>query len=92
MAEGRNPPAEPSVNDLETWLDYQAKQLGTPMWWRELEAVPSIADWCRFTRKIRVSFYVPEVWSRMFPEEGYSVPLAPQSLNRETYLLDRLFY
>ena len=91
-AEVRNPPAKPSINDLKTWLDYQARQLGTPMWWGELEAVPSIADWHRFTRKIRASFYILEVQSRMFPEEGYSAPLAPQSLNREAYLPDRLFY
>ena len=28
----------------------------------------------------------------MFPEEGYSAPLAPQSLNRGAYLLDNLHY
>ena len=75
--EGRNLLAEPSINDLKTWLYYQAKQLGTPMWWRELEAVPGITDQHRFARKIRASFYVLEVWSRMFLEEGYSAPLAP---------------
>ena len=92
MAEGRNPLAKPSINDLKIWLDYQAKQLGTPMWWRELEAVPSITDQHRFAWKIRASFYIPEVRSRMFLEEGYSMPPAPWSLNREAYLLDRLFY
>ena len=33
-----------------------------------------------------------EVQSRMFPEEGYSTPRAPQSLNREAYLPDKLTY
>ena len=47
--EGRNPLAEPSVNDLERWLEYQAKQLGTPMWWGELEAIPGITDPWKFT-------------------------------------------
>ena len=75
--EGKNPLPKPSVNNLETWLEYQAAQLGTPAWWRELEAVPGITDWCKFAQKIRASFYVPEVWSRMFPEEGYSAPPAP---------------
>ena len=92
VAEGRSPLAKPSINDLETWLEYQAKQLGTPMWWGELEAVPGIANLCIFTRKIRASFYVLEVWSRMFLEEGYSMPPAPQSLNREAYLPGRLTY
>ena len=44
VAEEKNPLAEPSVNDLETWLDYQARQLGTPMLWEELEAIPGITD------------------------------------------------
>ena len=80
--DGRNLLAKPSINDLEMWLEYQAKQIGTPMWWRELEAVPGIADWHKFAQKIRASFYVLEVQSRMFLEEGYSMPPAPQSLNR----------
>ena len=62
------------------------------MWWRELKAIPSIADLCRFVQKIRVLFYIPEVWSRMFLEEGYSAPPTPWSLNREAYLPGRLSY
>ena len=89
---GRNPLAEPSINDLEMWLEYQVRQLGTPMWWGELEAIPGIADLHKFARKIRASFYVLEVQSRMFLEEGYSMPLAPQNLNREAYLPDKLAY
>ena len=91
-AEEKNPLAEPSINNLETWLEYQAKQLGPPTWWGELEAIPGIADLHKFTCKIRVLFYIPEVLSRMFPEEGYSMPLAPQSLNREVYPPDKLTY
>ena len=30
------------IEDLETWLVHQAGQLGTPTWWRELEAIPDI--------------------------------------------------
>ena len=62
------------------------------MWWKELEAVPGITDWQKFTRKIQASFYILEVWSRMFPEEGYSAPCTPQSLNRGAYLPDNLVY
>ena len=39
---------EPSIGDLEMWLEFQAGQLGTPMWWEELGAVPGIGDWCKF--------------------------------------------
>ena len=91
-AEGKNPLAKPSMNDLEMWLEYQAEQIGTPMWWRELETVPGITNRWKFAQKIRASFYVLEVWSRMFPEEGYSAPPGPQSLNRGAYLPDNLTY
>ena len=40
---------EPSVGDLETWLEFQAGQLGTPTWWEELAAVPGIEDRHKFT-------------------------------------------
>ena len=59
---------EPSVDDLETWLESQVEQLGTPMWWEELGAVLGIQDQCKFTWKIRASFYVLEVQLRMHPE------------------------
>ena len=91
-AEGENLSAEPSVSDLETWLEYQSTQIGIPRWWKELGAVPGITDQQKFTWKIWASFYIPEVRSRMFPEEGYSVPPAPQSLNRGAYLPDNLAY
>ena len=31
--------AEPSVSNVEMWLEWQAKQLGTPAWWPELKAI-----------------------------------------------------
>ena len=62
------------------------------MWWKELEAVLGITDWRKFARKICTSFYIPEVWSRMFSGEGYSTPPTPQSLNRGAYLPDNLTY
>ena len=77
VAEGENPSVEPTVSDLEAWLEYQSTQIGTPVWWKELEAVPGITDWWKFARKICTSFYILEVWSRMFSGEGYSMPPAP---------------
>ena len=52
---------EPSIDDLEMWLEFLVGQLGTPTWWEELGAMPVIQDQCKFTLKIRVSFYVLEV-------------------------------
>ena len=89
---GKNPSVEPSISNLEAWLEYQSIQIGTPMWWKELEAVPGITDWQKFTRKIWASFYILEVQSRMFSGEGYSVPPTPQSLNRGAFLPDNLTY
>ena len=83
---------ELSVDDLEMWLEFQAGQLGTPAWWEELGAMLGIEDQCKFTQKIRASFYVPEVCLRVSLEQGYTVPPAPQSLNRSTFHLERLTY
>ena len=83
---------EPSVDDLETWLEFQAGQLGTPAWWEELGAIPGIEDWHKFAWKIRASFYVPVVLLRASLEWGYTAPLTPWSLNRSTFLLERLAY
>ena len=68
---------EPSVDDLEMWLEFQAVQLGTPTWWEELAAMPGIEDRCKFARKIRASFYVLEVCLRGAPEWVYTAPPAP---------------
>ena len=76
---------EPTAEDLKTWLEYQAGQLGTPTSWRELEAIPDIENPRKFARKIWVSFYVPEVQSRMNLGQPFSAPLAPRNLNRGAF-------
>ena len=68
---------EPSIDDVETWLGFQAGQLGTPALWEELGAMLGIEDWHKFAWKIRASFYIPEVQLRASPEWGYTAPLAP---------------
>ena len=35
---------EPPVSDMETWLEWQACQLGTPAWWSELTAILGVKD------------------------------------------------
>ena len=81
---------EPSMDDLEMWLEFQAGQLGTPAWWEELGAVPGIEDRCKFAQKITASFYVPEVQLRPSLELGYTAPPAPQVLDRGTFHLESL--
>ena len=83
---------EPSVGDLDTWLEFQVGQPGIPAWWEELGVMLGIKDWCKFAQKIRASFYIPEVWIRASPEQGFTAPLAPQSLNRSAFLPEKLTY
>ena len=92
MTESREPSAKPPIKDLESCLDYQVDQLGTPTWWGELKAIPGMADLCRFTQKIRVSFHIPEIQYRASPSQGYSAPPAPKSLNQGAFISERLQY
>ena len=43
---------EPSVSDVETWLEWQAKLLGTPTWWPELKAIMGVTDPQKLAHKI----------------------------------------
>ena len=92
VTESREPSAKLPIKDLESWLDYQADQLGTPTWWGELKAIPGMADLCRFAQKIRASFHIPEIWYQASPSQGYSTPLAPKSLNQGAFISGRLEY
>ena len=83
---------EPSVSDMETWLEWQANQLGTPAWWTELQAILDIRDPQKLAWKIRALFYIPEVRMRTLLEPGYTVPPAPRSLDRNAFLPDDLSY
>ena len=83
---------EPSASDGETWLEWQANQLGTPAWWMELQAIPGIRDPQKLAWKIRTSFYIPEVRMRTLLEPGYTAPPALRSLNRNAFLPDDLSY
>ena len=77
---------------METWLEWQAKQLGTPTWWMELQAITGIRDPQKLAQKIRASFYIPEVWMRTLLEPGYTVPPTLRSLDRNAFLPDNLSY
>ena len=83
---------EPSVLDVETWLEWQARQLGTPTWWTELKAILQIRNPQELAQKIRVSFYIPEVRMRNLQEPEYTVPPTLRSLDRNAFLPDELSY
>ena len=80
------------VSDVETWLEWQANQMGTSAWWMELQAILGIRDPWKLAWKIRASFYIPKVRMRTLLEPGYTVPPAPRSLDRNTFLPDNLSY
>ena len=69
---GENSPPEPSIVDVETWLDWQACQLDMPCWWTELAAIPEMEDPQKLTQKIWASFLIPEVRSRVFLGQDYA--------------------
>ena len=83
---------DPSMDDLETWLEFQSGQLGTPTWWEELAAVPGIKDRHKFARKITASFYVLEVHLRVSLEQVYTAPPAPWVLDRGTFYPEKFAY
>ena len=83
---------EPSVSDVETWLEWQAQQLGTPTWWSELKAILGVNNPQKLARKIRASFYIPEVRMRAFLEEKYTAPPTPKCLNQNAFFPDELAY
>ena len=69
---------EPSVSNIETWLEWQANQLGTPAWWIELQAILGIRDCQKLAQKIRALFYIPEGRMRTHWHLGTLCPLPPE--------------
>ena len=60
---------EPSIKDIESWLDWRACQMDMPCWWTEVE------DPQKLTLKIQAAFLIPEVKSRVFLGQGYTALL-----------------
>ena len=83
---------EPSLSNVETWLEWQANQLGTPAWWTELQAVPGIRDPQKLAQKIKALLDIPEVRMRTLLEPGYTTPPTPRSLDRNAFLPKYLSY
>ena len=83
-------PSEPSIKDIETWLDWQACQLDMPCWWMELTAIPGWKTHGNLPRRYGPPFLIPEVRSRVFPGQGYTAPPAPKCLTWNMFLPDEL--
>ena len=53
---GRGNWPEPSIRNVEVWLDLQAHLMDTPHWWVELTAIPNVEDPRKLAQKIHASF------------------------------------
>ena len=89
---GNNYPPEPSIKNIEIWLDWQACLMDTPYWWEELITIPEVEDPKKLAQKIRASFSIPAVRCETFPDQGYTVPPAPKCLTRSRFIPDDLTY
>ena len=83
---------EPPVSDMETWLEWQSCQLGTPTWWSELTAIVGVKDPPKLAHEIWASFSIPKVRMRALLRQEYTVPPAPKCLNRNAFLPGKLSY
>ena len=83
---------EPSIKDIETWLDWKARQLDMPCWWGELTAIPGVEDPRKLDWKIQASFLIPAVRNQVFLGQGYTTAPAPKCLTWNVFLLDELSY
>ena len=79
---------EPSIENYEVWLEWQACQVDMPEWWGELVTIPNVGDPKRLAHKIHASFKIPWVRSEALRvSNNYATPSAPKCLQREMFLL-----
>ena len=89
---GGDYPPEPSILDVELWLDWQAQKIDTPCWWREFRAIPGVEDLQKLAQKIQASFSIPKVRGKVFTGQNYTAPPAPRCLNWNAFLPNELSY
>ena len=74
-------PPQPSINNYELWLEWQACQVDMPNWWKELAAIPNMGDPKRLAWKIYATFNVPWVICKTLRDHReYTVPPAPKCI------------
>ena len=92
---GENYPPEPSILDVELWLDWQAHQIDMPCWWTELRAIPGVEDPQKLAWKIWASFSIPKVRSKVSRDKIILHPLplsaSPGTCSSQMNYLIRLY-
>ena len=79
---------EPSIGNIEVWLDWQACQLDMPCWWVELTAISNVENPKRLAWKIHASFLILVVRCEASPGQAYTAPPAPKCITRNMFLPD----
>ena len=78
---------EPSINNCEVWLEWQAHQVNMPDWWRELVTIPNAGDLKKLVCKICASFEVPQIRCKALKDPGrLSFTPAPKCIQRKMFL------
>ena len=83
---GRSYLPEPSIRNVEVWLDWQACLMDTPHWWGELTVIPEVEDPRKLAWKIHASFSIPGVRCETFPGQEYTMPPATRCLTRGRFI------
>ena len=81
-------PPEPSMENYEVWVEWQACCVGMPEWWEELVAIVNVEDHRKLAWKIWASFKIPRVrFEALKVTNDYSTPPAPKCVQRKLFLL-----
>ena len=72
-------PPEPSIRNVEVWLDWWAHQMDTTYWWAELTAIPDVAGPKEVSLKDLCLFFDPwQLRCEAFPDQEYTATPCPQ--------------
>ena len=78
---------EPLVEELESWVTWNAQMYETPGWWQELAKVPGVDDHKKLAHEVWASFQLPQRTSKLHQVENYhQAPLAPPCLHQKSFL------
>ena len=75
---------EPSMENYEVWVEWQACWVEKPEWWEELVAIPNVEDHRKLAWKILAS--QDKVWALKVMND-YSVPPALNCVKRKLFFL-----
>ena len=66
---------EPSPLHQSVWIEWLARHVEMPPWWRELIKIPSYKDYQEFAQKVCATFEVPKVCNRVKRVDNYHTPI-----------------